>query len=413
MTASQSLGIDLGALTVTVATDRGVTALPAPAGGPVAAVRAALAAASGRDTLCVAVPDAWLSGDKSGAASHEDVRHECEDVARTGPVSWTGQLAAVSAFAAATHGPGRYLVCDVGGTGVRVGACTVSSATVRVEATHCEPGGGWRDFDAAVRAGLPPASPASALPDKWYEQALRGADAESAAVVLEEAVTSGLNDDLETRVYQIGTGAGVTTGLKAGLLTDSFEPTRRELLAAVAAVRSGARSWPPDNVMLTGGLGWFPLAARTAAVAAGVAIAGVTTMGGTPGDVASVADPDAAARGALLFAHGEVSLAPPAARQAVAVPVHRFHDGLLKEVRVTLPWTESFATFPGGPLTVDREELEVTVDGKPCAARLPGLVPGTHQIGLRPAWPGSGVLVVRPSDGGRPHIVPLADLTAR
>jgi hypothetical protein len=69
---------------------------------------------------------------------------------------------------------------------------------------------------------------------------------------------------------------------------------------------------------------------------------------------------------------------------------------------VTLPWTESFADFPGGAPAVDSEELDVLVGGKRCVAQLRGLVPGSHQIGLRVAWPGPGVLVVRPVNGGEP-----------
>jgi hypothetical protein len=410
MTMGQHVGIDLGGLTVTVATDRGApTQLPASPGDPAAGVRAALAAAGTPGTVCIAAPDAWLSGAKAGAASQEELRHECEDGARTGRVGWAGQLAAVSAFAAADRGPGRYLVCDVGGTGVRAGLFTVSGATVRVEATHAEAGGGWREFEAALRADLRSSGSASALPANWYEQALDPADAERAAVVLEEAVTTGRDDALETRVYGI-VGAGPVIGLTAGRLIRGFEQTERRLRAAVTAIRGGPR---PDHVVLTGGLGWFPLAARTAVIAAGVASAGIGPMGDAPGDGAVVVGVGAAAQGALLFARGDVSLTPPAGREAVVIPVHRFREGQLEGVCVKLPWTESFASFPGGALTIDRDELEVLVGGEPRVARLRGLVPGVHQIGLRPAWPGPGVLVARPADGGRPHIVPLSDLEAR
>jgi hypothetical protein len=409
LTAGPCQAIDLGALTVTVATDRGVTTLPTPPGGPVAAARAALATRTVPATVCVAAPDAWLAGGRTGAASQEDVRHECEDVARTGQVGWTGQLAAVSAFAAVTHGPGRYLSCDVGGTGVRAGVFTVSGATMAIEAIHAEPGGGWRDFDAAVRAGLPPAL-APALPATWYEQAVAAKIAARAVFVFEEALSTGQDDELDTQVYQIA-GPGAVVDLSARLLIESFEPTQRRLQAAVTSVCGGK---PPDHVVLTGGLGWLPLAARTAAIAARVAAEPGIMSADPPGDVAVVFGPDAAARGALRFARGDVSLEPPAGREPVAVPVHRFRDGLLEEVSVTLPWTESFATFPGGTLTVDSEELELSVGGKPRAARLDGLVAGPHLIGLRSAWPGPGVLIVRPAAaGGRPHIVPLADLVAR
>src|ERR1700678_4094092 len=115
-----TLAVDIGTLTVKVATGDEVTVVPAPAGGPRAGIRAALATVgpSLRTGICVAVPDAWLTGDLAGASLQEDVRHECEDVAGTGPVTWTGQLAAVAALTAGRRG-GRYLVCDVGGSGVR------------------------------------------------------------------------------------------------------------------------------------------------------------------------------------------------------------------------------------------------------------------------------------------------------
>ena len=156
---------------------------------------------------------------------------------------------------------------------------------------------------------------------------------------------------------------------------------------------------PPDNVILTGGLGWLPLAARAVGTAAGAE--------------PLVVDPSAAARGALLLARGDAVLVPPAERRPVAVPFSRVRDGLLEEVDVLLPWTEPFAEFPGGPLMLDGEELAVLVAGHAKVARLRGLLPGPHLIGVRPAWPGPGVLVVRPATGGGPvHVVPLAELTA-
>ena len=80
---------------------------------------------------------------------------------------------------------------------------------------------------------------------------------------------------------------------------------------------------------------------------------------------------------------------------------------------MTLPWTAPFAALPDGALTIDRDELELIVAGQPRTARLRGLVPGPHRVGVRPAWPGPGVLVVRPVTGDSAHVVPLASLTAR
>ena len=116
-----SLAVDIGALTVKVASDEEAATIPAPPGGSRRAIRAALAATSQGGGFCVAVPDAWLTADVAGASLQEDVRYECEDVAGTGPVIWAGQLAAVAALTAGQRARGRYLVCDLGGSGVRAG----------------------------------------------------------------------------------------------------------------------------------------------------------------------------------------------------------------------------------------------------------------------------------------------------
>ena len=99
-----SVAFDLGALTVKIATQEGVVAVPAPSGGPRAGIRAALAAAGPRDGCCVAVPEAWLAGNTDGATRQEDVRYEYEEVAGAGQVTWTGQLAAVAALTAQATG---------------------------------------------------------------------------------------------------------------------------------------------------------------------------------------------------------------------------------------------------------------------------------------------------------------------
>jgi hypothetical protein len=325
----------------------------------------------------------------AGASLQEDVRYECEDVAGAGPVTWTGQLAAVAALSAKQHGPGRYLVCDLGGTGVRAGMFGVLDGNVQVIATHTEDGGGWRDFDAAIRAGV-----AAGLPDAWYDQAQTARQADRAKAVLEDAARSP-EEYGDTRVYRIN-GPGGDIDVPARLLTGSFASASRLLRVAVEAVTGTER---PERVALVGGLSWLPLAVRAI----------VDATGASP----LMAGLDAAARGALLFARGEVSLALPAECQAVMLPTHRIRDGLLEEVSVTLPWTEQFATLPGGALTIDREELELTVAGQTRTARLRGLVPGPHRIGVRPAWPGPGILVVRPVTGGTAHVVPLTSLTPR
>lgn len=177
----------------------------------------------------------------------------------------------------------------IGGTGIRAGMFSVLAGAVRVETVHAEADGGWREFDAEIRRGLPQSPP---LPVSWYEQAANRSQGQAVRV------------------------------LDAALV-------------------------------------------RTAE-------------------------------------HGHV-----------AVPVNQVRDGLLEEVSVPLSWSEPFAAFPGGPLKLDSEKLTVSVAGHAKTAWLRGLVPGPHLIGARPAWPGQGVLVVRPAAGDGPvHVIPLADLTA-
>jgi hypothetical protein len=77
---------------------------------------------------------------------------------------------------------------------------------------------------------------------------------------------------------------------------------------------------------------------------------------------------------------------------------------------VPLPWTAPFAPLPGGALTIGTERLDLAVDGRSRVARLPGLAPGPHRVGVRPSWPGPGVLVVRSIAAESVHVIPLADL---
>jgi molecular chaperone DnaK (HSP70) len=297
----------------------------------------------------------------------------------------------VAALTARQRGDGRYLVCDVGGSGVRAGVFEVSDGNVEIVATHTADGGGWRDFDAAIRSGID-----ARLPGTWYEQAV-GQD-RRASMVLEDAVASP-EEFGDTRAYRISGPSG-DIDITAGQVIDGFAPTLRRLRTAIEAVTgAGCPEGTVSHSVVTGGLSWLPLTARAIADSAGAA--------------PLVAGLDVAARGALLFARGDARLAPPAQCQAVTLPTHQIRDGLLEEVSVTLPWTTPFAALPGGALTIDRDELELTVAGQPRIARLRGLVPGPHRVGVRPTWPGSGVLVVRPVGGGSAHVVPLASLTPR
>ena len=398
---SAHAGLDIGEIAVKTAAGAECTEIPAPGQDPADAVRAALAfGAVAQAQVCVAVRDQWLSADPADAARLEEMRQEGGTTVRAGGLAWTGQLAASCAFAASLApeaGQRRYLVCDVGGTGVRAGLFSVSAAVVRVEAVHAERGGGWRDFDNAVRAALPDAQ-AARLPADWYKQATVTAERRARADQVFRNVAAGAEDELETSAYRI-TVADDRIPLTARTLIGAFEPTRQRLDAAVTAVLPGGTV--PDQVVLVGGLGWLPLAAHTAVRAGNTA--------GTP----VVLGTEAAARGALLFAQGAARLAPPEGLQPVTVPAHRFRDGLLEEISVNLPWTEPFAAVPDGPLQIDRGELQVSIAGRPRTARLPGLAQGRYLIGLRPTWPGPGLLVVRPADGGPAHIVPLTEPAAQ
>jgi hypothetical protein len=79
-----TVGIDLGALTVTVASGDGVTNITAPADGPRAGMRAALAAARPRGELCLAVPDPRPLG-----YEQHDACLRCVWRARASHATWT------------------------------------------------------------------------------------------------------------------------------------------------------------------------------------------------------------------------------------------------------------------------------------------------------------------------------------
>ena len=378
--------VDLGRLTLRIADADGVTTVSAPDGGPRTGIGAALAAARPRCGCCVAVPEAWLTADTVGASLLENVRYECEDVAGTGPMTWTGQLASVAALVAKERGDGRYLICDVGGSGVRAGVLGVSDGTVEIGAVHTADGGGWRDFDASIRSRAD-----GRLPAAWYEQAAE--QERRAADVLGDAVAFP-EDYGDTRVYRIF-GPDGPVDLSARNVIESFAPTLYRMRAAIGAVTAAG---PHDGgAVVTGGLSWLPLATRV-----------ISDLAGTEPVSTGL---DAAARGAFLFARGDARLASPL-RQPVSVSAHGIRNGLLEEFSVILPWTAPFGTPPDGPLMIDRDELELTVAGETWRAPLRGLVPGPYRIGVRPTWPGSGVLVVRPVTGDYAHVVPLATLTA-
>jgi hypothetical protein len=360
-----------------------------------AALAAALAAVpDGRADgihMSLAVPDAWLDGSTAGARRQEELRYLAEDEFGLTRVSWTGQLAAAAALAASRRGfaePGRYLVCDLGGQGVRVAACEVTGRTVRPLAVHDAAGGGWLDFDAAVRATLRAESDPGL--GTWYLAAIE--QARKAALVFDRARNA--PEYLGARAYSL-TGANGPYELTAGQAADCFAGTADRLRTGSAAVLAGAT---PAVAVLTGGLAWFPQARHVVAEVAG----------STP----DVFGPEAPVLGALLLADGQANLAPHGL-PPVTLPAHRIRDGLLQEVGLALPWTDSFAPPGDEPLVFDDPELILDIGGRRVTLQVPGLTGGPYRVGVRPSWSGAGVAVLRaerasPAGPSRDvHVLPL------
>lgn len=334
------------------------------------------------DGVCLVVPEAWLDGSVDGTAEQEAVRHACEDGLGITGITWTGQLAAVAARAAQQRGPGRYVVCDLGADGVRTAVLQVTGPVVAIVAAHSSTGGGWRDFDAAIRATVPGGG--DRLPADWYLMAAE--QDRRAQTVLRQAASA--PRWRQAKAYTI-TGPHGDQELSAGRVVDCFAPTEQQIRAGAAQVL-GDRS--ADVAVLTGGLAWLPLAAVALADATGISPV--------------IENPDAAARGGLLFASGAVRLAPAPALAPVTLPAHRIANGQLEEASLELPWTEPFASIADEPLVLDEPVLTVLVGGRPVTVQLAGLTPGPCQIGLRPGWAGASALVVRPVGGaGEPVVV--------
>ena len=386
--------LDLGTAIAKIARD-GVgepATCPIPAGDWPARIRAALQVAGidgPADGLCLAVPDAWLDGSVAGSTAQEALRHACQDELGITQLTWTGQLAAVATLVAERNGSGRYLVCDVGADGVRTGLLDVAGSVARIVTAHDAPGGGWRDFDAGLRSQLPDGGPP--LPADWYESA-KTQDRRARAVLSRASSAPAWQ---ESPAYTVIGSAGEIS-LLAGQVLDCFGPTEQRIRAGAAQVLGGG---PPVAVVLTGGFGWFPLAAQVLAE-----VAGATVI---------VAGPAAAARGALLFARGSMRMAPPPVLAQVALPVHQVSAGVLTEASLELPWAEPFASPADGPLVLDGPELTVDIAGRRATIGLPGLAPGPCRVGIRPGWSGSCALVVRPEGRpGAPVVVGL-DVAAR
>ena len=387
--AAACVALDAGTATAKLAVDdesAAAVVCPASGGDWRARVSGAFAAA-GRalpaESLCLAVPEAWLDGSVDGTTVQESLRYACVDELGVAGVTWVGQLAAVAALIARQRGSGRYLVCDTGATGVRTAALDVAGPVIRVVAADSAIGAGWSDFDASIRALA--AGGGDPLPADWYRSA-REQDRPARAVLSRAATSPGYR---ESPAYMF-TGRPGDRGLLAGQVIDCFAPTAQRIRAGAArALRDG----PADVAVLTGGLGWFPLASVVLAEEVGL--------------VPVVADPDAAARGALLFARAAVRMAPPPTPGPVALPVHRIADGELEELSLVLPWSEPFASLADGLPVLEQPVLAVDVAGQRVTVEVPGLVPGPCRIGVRPGWSGACALVVRPADGGMPVVADL------
>lgn len=394
------VAVDAGSLATKVASGlAGAVAEPrfrveAAVSGPRESLATALAGVGRAEggEIWLAVPDIWLDGSETGGRQQEACRHLVEsELQSAGVVHWVGQLAAVAVLAASRRGftgDGRYLVCDVGGRGVRVGVCEVVGRTVRQVAVRDAPGGGWADLDAAVRTALSAGSDEGLT--GWYQAAMT--QERRARTVLEQA--KGNPGFRDARAYRL-TGRRGEYELSAGQAADCFVGTADRIRAGIAAVLEASGPAVPEAAVLTGGLAWFPEATAVVAEAAGV----------TP----AVLGLEAASHGALLIAAGQASQAWPGL-PPVTVPMHQIRDGRLADATVALPWTAPFAAPEGDPLILDNPELTLDVAGRLMVARLPSIVPGPYRIGVRPTWRGSGLLVVRPvqaADESAVHVIPL------
>lgn len=409
MSQLSRVAVDLGSHVTKVAvasagTTPTVMIAPTSAGGWRPALEVALArAGAGPETpLTMAVPDKWLSGSAAGARRQEQVRHAVEDELGLRDVSWVGQLAAVAAVAASRPGhagSGTYLVCDVGGRTIRAAACDVSGGQVRQRAVDSgRPGGGWRDFDSAVRAAL--GDPVGGALADWHCEAV--GQERRARVVLNRAMDKPQFRD--ALAYTLGGRHELT----AGQVIDCFAATADRIKASASAVLSPAvparagsspaepPGLPPAVAVLTGGLAWLPLAARALGDVAG------------PGLTPVVLGVDAAVTGALLLS--SPALAAPPGQPDVSLPMHEVRDGLLTEVGQPVPWTRPFACEE--PLHVSEPRVTVDVGGRRATLPAPGLAAGWYRIGVRPAWAGTGVLVLRGA-GGDIHVLPLDDAPGR
>jgi hypothetical protein len=398
--AAAKVALDVGALMTKIAVsgnDGAVTlaSLPTASGG----MREFLAnlltdmlpANGGSPQMCVTVPDSWEDGDPGSAQAREEFRDIVEGQLGTGEVSLVGQLVAVAVAAAAARQQQVqdcvYLVCDVGGVGVRAALCEFKADEIRLIAAASSAGGGWREFSACSLA----AASASNDPglDGWFTEVVR--QKSRLSLVLDRAISD--LGFLEARACTM-TGANGSYMLTVGQLMDCFGPTAQRLEASVSAVlRAGLQR--PTAAVLTGALAWFPLASRIVLAAADL--------------VPEILGLQAAVSGALLICQGAIRVAPPMLPQ-VSVPMHQVQDGLLAETKLILPWTSSFAATDDEPLFLNSQDIQLEIAGQHQTVHMAELRPGRYRIGIRVGGLGDAFLVLR-ADGqeARPvvHVSPV------
>jgi hypothetical protein len=399
MTALADLALDVGTFMTKVAVGgRGagpeLTSMATPAAGQHDQLAKVLDSARRQPAgdqagmTCFAVPDSWLDGDISAARSFESMRHVVEDDLGLADVRWAGQMSAVAALAAWQHqgsADGRYLICDIGGIGVRALLCAVAGAAIRPLAMEAAQGGGWQDFDGAVHAAL--AGHGDPGLEPWPQA--DGRQLSRITFVLDRAMTD--SDFRDTPACKLA-GAHGSYELTGGQLIESFASTAGQIRTVLSAVLGQAR---PTATVLTGGLAWFPLVGRVVRDAVGM----------MPENLG----PQAAAHGALLLGRGAAQLAPLSLPSA-SMPMHQIENGLLTEFKLPLPWTPTFAPPDGELPILDEPKLTIELAGQLRTVPLTNFAPGPCRIGLRPARPGRGLLVVRSDSAGPRAAVHISTL---
>jgi len=389
------LALDIGALLTKAAAGRDVrevrlTSRPTvqPSGGLVSELLAGFrpVLGAGPPQICLAVSDAWLNGDIAAAREQERCRRLIEDELNLRPVIWVSQSQAVAAsLAVRQHGPGTMLLtCDAGGTGVRTGLCEITGTGIRLVASHAVPGGGWREFAAGLQDIWPSAGHHRAT---WHDSVRKQAG--RATILLDQAVAdAGFRD---AAAYTVDGPAGPQE-LSAGQLIDQFGPTDRALRQAIEAVLASGQ---PSAAVLTGGLSWFPLAARVVTAATGL--------------IPEILPLTAAAQGALLVGQGEAQLAPLDLPE-VSLPMHQVSNGLLEEFRLPVPWSASFGPVAAEPVPIDGPDLSVEVSGQLRTVSFADLRPGRYRVGVRPASPGQAFVYLQPDRQENSQEMPIGSV---